>query len=199
VSAHPTRRSSVGAARAATVPGPRTSRRPGQSGDPGESGADLRHPRGGQTDCGRPRSRITSGLVGYVGDEPVGWCAVEPRPAYRGRLSGHLPLHPGRLSTPRRVSRPRQGRGHLRSGARRRRSRGLSHRVRCLRAGGSARGVVEHVPVRRDGGGSPADAASGGRARTSRDSKRKASQGRDDQAEQAWALRHRDSPALGSS
>lgn len=37
-----------------------------------------------QTDCGRPRSRTTSGLVGYLGDEPVGWCAVEPRPAYEG-------------------------------------------------------------------------------------------------------------------
>ena len=37
-----------------------------------------------QTDCGHPRSSRTSGLVGYLGDEPVGWCAVEPRPAYEG-------------------------------------------------------------------------------------------------------------------
>jgi GNAT superfamily N-acetyltransferase len=37
-----------------------------------------------QTDCGHPRSGRTSGLVGYLGDEPVGWCAVEPRPAYEG-------------------------------------------------------------------------------------------------------------------
>jgi GNAT superfamily N-acetyltransferase len=37
-----------------------------------------------QTDCGRPRSSRTSGLVGYLGEEPVGWCAVEPRPAYEG-------------------------------------------------------------------------------------------------------------------
>lgn len=40
----------------------------------------------GQTDCGHPRSRTTSGLVAYLGDEPVGWCAVEPRPEYAGLL-----------------------------------------------------------------------------------------------------------------
>jgi GNAT superfamily N-acetyltransferase len=38
-----------------------------------------------QTDCDHPRSRSTSGLVAYVDDEPVGWCAVEPRSHY-GRL-----------------------------------------------------------------------------------------------------------------
>ena len=37
-----------------------------------------------QTDCGHPESDTTSGLVAYLGDEPVGWCAVEPRPAYPG-------------------------------------------------------------------------------------------------------------------
>jgi GNAT superfamily N-acetyltransferase len=37
-----------------------------------------------QTDCGHPDSDATSGLVAYLGDEPVGWCAVEPRPAYPG-------------------------------------------------------------------------------------------------------------------
>ena len=35
-----------------------------------------------QTECGNPRSSTTSGLVAYLDDEPVGWCAVEPRPAY---------------------------------------------------------------------------------------------------------------------
>ena len=35
-----------------------------------------------QTDCDHPRSRSTSGLVAYVDDEPVGWCAVEPRSQY---------------------------------------------------------------------------------------------------------------------
>jgi GNAT superfamily N-acetyltransferase len=37
-----------------------------------------------QTDCGHADSGETSGLVAYLGDEPVGWCAVEPRPAYVG-------------------------------------------------------------------------------------------------------------------
>jgi GNAT superfamily N-acetyltransferase len=37
-----------------------------------------------QTDCGHPDSDSTSGLVAYLDGEPVGWCAVEPRPAYSG-------------------------------------------------------------------------------------------------------------------
>ena len=37
-----------------------------------------------QTDCGHPESESTSGLVAYLHGEPVGWCAVEPRPAYAG-------------------------------------------------------------------------------------------------------------------
>jgi GNAT superfamily N-acetyltransferase len=35
-----------------------------------------------QTQCGNPRANRTSGLVAYLGGEPVGWCAVEPRTAY---------------------------------------------------------------------------------------------------------------------
>ena len=35
-----------------------------------------------QTACGHPESSTTSGLVAYLDDEPVGWCAVEPRSAY---------------------------------------------------------------------------------------------------------------------
>ena len=35
-----------------------------------------------QADCDHPRSRSTSGLVAYLNDEPVGWCAVEPRNRY---------------------------------------------------------------------------------------------------------------------
>ena len=35
-----------------------------------------------QTACGRPTALSTSGLVAYLGSEPVGWCAVEPRTAY---------------------------------------------------------------------------------------------------------------------
>ncbi len=37
-----------------------------------------------QTDAGHPGSDATSGLVAYADGEPVGWCAVEPRTAYRG-------------------------------------------------------------------------------------------------------------------
>jgi GNAT superfamily N-acetyltransferase len=35
-----------------------------------------------QTNCDDPRAGTTSGLVAYLGDEPVGWVAVEPRTAY---------------------------------------------------------------------------------------------------------------------
>jgi GNAT superfamily N-acetyltransferase len=37
-----------------------------------------------QTDCGHVESEETSGLVAYLDGEPVGWCAVEPCPAYTG-------------------------------------------------------------------------------------------------------------------
>ena len=37
-----------------------------------------------QTNCSQPASGATSGLVAYLGTEPVGWCAVEPRTAYAG-------------------------------------------------------------------------------------------------------------------
>ena len=35
-----------------------------------------------QTDSGHPESDTTTGMVAYLDDEPVGWCAVEPRTAY---------------------------------------------------------------------------------------------------------------------
>ena len=35
-----------------------------------------------QTACGEPAATTTRGLVAYLGDEPVGWVAVEPRTAY---------------------------------------------------------------------------------------------------------------------
>jgi GNAT superfamily N-acetyltransferase len=38
----------------------------------------------GQTACGDPDAETTSGLVAYVDGKPVGWCAVEPRPAFTG-------------------------------------------------------------------------------------------------------------------
>jgi GNAT superfamily N-acetyltransferase len=37
-----------------------------------------------QTRCDDPESDTTSGLVAYLDAEPVGWCAVEPRPAFHG-------------------------------------------------------------------------------------------------------------------
>jgi GNAT superfamily N-acetyltransferase len=42
-----------------------------------------------QTCCGHPESSATSGLVAYVDDQPVGWCAVEPRPGYAGLLRNY--------------------------------------------------------------------------------------------------------------
>jgi GNAT superfamily N-acetyltransferase len=35
-----------------------------------------------QTDCGHPKADATSGLVAFLDDKPVGWCAVEPRNEY---------------------------------------------------------------------------------------------------------------------
>jgi len=37
-----------------------------------------------QARCGNPAADATSGIVAYLGREPVGWCAVEPRSAYFG-------------------------------------------------------------------------------------------------------------------
>ena len=39
-----------------------------------------------QTNAGRPDAPATSGLLAYLDGQPVGWCAVEPRPAYEGLL-----------------------------------------------------------------------------------------------------------------
>ncbi|MET1153829.1 GNAT family N-acetyltransferase [Arthrobacter sp.] len=36
-----------------------------------------------ETGCGDPAAASTSGLVAYLDGEPAGWCAVEPRRAYR--------------------------------------------------------------------------------------------------------------------
>ncbi|MEO6509703.1 MAG: GNAT family N-acetyltransferase [Nocardioides sp.] len=46
-----------------------------------------------QTRCGAADSGTTSGLVAYLDDEPVGWCAVEPRPAYHGLLRPTFRIH----------------------------------------------------------------------------------------------------------
>ncbi len=44
-----------------------------------------------QIGCGRRKGRGTSGLVAYLDGEPVGWCAVEPRTAYRRLLDSPVP------------------------------------------------------------------------------------------------------------
>ncbi|MDQ3476400.1 MAG: GNAT family N-acetyltransferase [Actinomycetota bacterium] len=49
-----------------------------------------------QTDCGHPESGTTSGLVAYLDDEPIGWCAVEPRTAYGGCCA--TTASPGRVA-----------------------------------------------------------------------------------------------------
>jgi GNAT superfamily N-acetyltransferase len=63
---------------------------------PGESWAsvgpeELAFRLRGQTDAGHPESGESTGLVAYLDDEPVGWCAVEPRNAYP-RLLRHSPV-----------------------------------------------------------------------------------------------------------
>jgi GNAT superfamily N-acetyltransferase len=52
-----------------------------------------------QTACGHPRARATSGLVAYLGAEPAGWCAVEPRPVYV-HLIGSRIVWAGRAEDP---------------------------------------------------------------------------------------------------
>jgi GNAT superfamily N-acetyltransferase len=47
-----------------------------------------------QTHAGDPDATTTSGIVAYLDDEPVGWCAVEPRPNYFGLLRVYkVPWH----------------------------------------------------------------------------------------------------------
>ncbi|SDR85077.1 GNAT family N-acetyltransferase [Microlunatus soli] len=45
--------------------------------------AGLRQRQLQQAGCDTP-GQETSGLVGYLDDEPVAWCAIEPRPDYQG-------------------------------------------------------------------------------------------------------------------
>jgi GNAT superfamily N-acetyltransferase len=44
-----------------------------------------------QTECGYPDAGTTSGLIAYLDDEPVGWCAVEPRTEYTRLLRSRVP------------------------------------------------------------------------------------------------------------
>ncbi|MFB9237891.1 GNAT family N-acetyltransferase [Plantactinospora siamensis] len=51
------------------------------------------------TDSGHPEATGTSGMVGYLAGEPVGWVAVEPRARYR-RLRGSPVPWAGRAEDP---------------------------------------------------------------------------------------------------
>lgn len=44
-----------------------------------------------QTGCSDPLAPFTSGLVAYQAEEPVGWCAVEPRPHFPGLRHSQVP------------------------------------------------------------------------------------------------------------
>lgn len=44
-----------------------------------------------QTNCGHPRAESTSGLIAYLGGDPAGWCAVEPRTEYVRLLRARIP------------------------------------------------------------------------------------------------------------
>nr|WP_281496756.1 GNAT family N-acetyltransferase [Ornithinimicrobium sp. F0845] len=44
-----------------------------------------------QTECGDPDAPTTSGLVAYLDGEPVGWCAVQPRPEFPGLRHSQVP------------------------------------------------------------------------------------------------------------
>lgn len=44
-----------------------------------------------QTACGHADAPGTTGLVAYLGDEPVGWCAVEPRVNYMRLRTARVP------------------------------------------------------------------------------------------------------------
>ena len=49
-----------------------------------------------QIGCGEPGAEVTSGLVAYLGDDPVGWCAVEPRSSYAGLVRAYKVAWEGR-------------------------------------------------------------------------------------------------------
>jgi len=53
-----------------------------------------------QTACNQPDADATSGLVAYLDDQPVGWCAVEPRPAYTGLVRNNRVPWVGRTEDP---------------------------------------------------------------------------------------------------
>lgn len=52
-----------------------------------------------ETNCGDPRAESTIGIVGYLDDEPVAWCAIDRRGVY-GRLRGSPVPWAGRSEDP---------------------------------------------------------------------------------------------------
>jgi GNAT superfamily N-acetyltransferase len=54
---------------------------------PEDRAAQLR----AQTECGYPDADTTTGLIAYLDDEPVGWCAIEPRTEYPRLLGSRIP------------------------------------------------------------------------------------------------------------
>ena len=44
-----------------------------------------------QTQCEDPRAEHTTGFLAYLDEEPVAWCAIEPRTAYPGLLFSRIP------------------------------------------------------------------------------------------------------------
>lgn len=53
-----------------------------------------------QTECGHPESATTTGLVAYLADEPVGWCAVAPRSSCAGLVRVYRVPWLGRTEDP---------------------------------------------------------------------------------------------------
>jgi ribosomal protein S18 acetylase RimI-like enzyme len=87
-----------------------------------------------QTECGNPRSKTTSGLVAYLDGEPVGWCAVEPRPRFTGLLRNNRVPWEGRAEDKADESVWAVTCVHVRVGFRR---RGIAHAL--------ARAAVDHA------------------------------------------------------
>jgi GNAT superfamily N-acetyltransferase len=63
----------------------------GKDWDEAAHAAEYRRALHEQTSCGDPSAPSTSGLVAYLGDEPAGWCAVEPRTSYVRMARSRMP------------------------------------------------------------------------------------------------------------
>ena len=105
-----------------------------------------------QTHCGDSSATTTAGLIGYLGDEPVGWVAVEPRVNYPGMLRVYRVPWEGRDEDKRDPTVWAITCVFVRAGFR---GRGLTHQlVRAAADHARARGAraVEGYPYRADAG-----------------------------------------------